>query len=134
MQSWEGHTKPSRAESPLFSYAREGDVEAALALDPDPELINAKDAKGYSSLMLAAYHGHEAMTRLLLARGANPNDQVEGENSILMGAAFKGYLGIVKILVEAGADAGYRNRQAMTALNYAQMFGRSDVVEYLTRG
>ncbi|MDQ3230639.1 MAG: ankyrin repeat domain-containing protein [Pseudobdellovibrionaceae bacterium] len=131
MRTWDDFKTTIRTEPILFRLAREGDLDAIQTLQLPLELLNAKDAKGHSALMLAAYNGHKELTRYLLDEGADPNSQDQAGNSILMGAAFKGDLPIVKMLVEAGADGAAKNPNQQDALAFAEMFGRNDVANYL---
>ena len=54
--------------------------------------------------MLSAYHGHLPTVEMLLSAGADPNVINERGQSIIAGAVFKGEEGVVRVLVEAGAD------------------------------
>lgn len=131
MRSWLDYKKTMRSESVVFSFARAGDVEAIEVLDLPPEILDEKDVNGYSTLMLAAYHGHEDLTRFLLTRGADPNTRDNAGNTVLMGAAFKGYLTITKLLLEGGADPTLKNPKGLDALAFAEMFGRNEIAAYL---
>jgi ankyrin repeat protein len=48
--------------------------------------------------MLAAYHGHSQLVRLLIAHGANPNSLNDRGQSPLAGAVFKGESEVVKVI------------------------------------
>ena len=50
--------------------------------------------------MLASYHGHVALTRLLLEHGADPNILNDKGQSPLAGAVFKNEEEIVRVLLE----------------------------------
>jgi hypothetical protein len=130
MRTWEQYMQTMRREYELVTAARAGDVER-LRQVVSPLSINRIDAKGYSALMLAAYHGHTDAVRFLLEAGADPNTRDQSGNTVLMGAAFKGHLEIVELLVRADAAIDARNPKGQTALNFAQMFGRSAVAIYL---
>jgi ankyrin repeat protein len=54
--------------------------------------------------MLASYHGHLPLVRLLLSHGANPNILNDRQQSPLAGAIFKGEKEVVEALADAGAD------------------------------
>lgn len=131
MRSWNDYKSTMPSESVLFEYARQGDLEAIQAINPHLDDLNAKDSKGYSTLMLAAYNGHLSLTRYLLAQGVEVNSSDNAGNSILMGAAFKGYLEIVKALVDAGADISMRSPKNLNAEQFADMFGRSEIANFL---
>jgi uncharacterized protein len=55
-------------------------------------------------LMLASYHGHAALARLLIQHGADPNRLNDRGQSILAGVVFKNEPELIDILLEAGAD------------------------------
>lgn len=131
MRSWQEFKKSLLQEDISFSYARTGDLEAMRSLNLSPEQRDEKDSKGYSLLMLAAYHGHQELVSYLLQIGANPNSIDGSGNTILMGAAFKGHLAIVRELVENGADVRMRNPKGQVALDFALMFGRQEVALFL---
>ena len=82
--------------------------------------------------MLAAYAGNKEAFEFLLGHGADPNSLDLAGNSVLMGAAFRGHLEMVKRLVEAGADVTVRNKVGVNASGFAETFGRLDVVALLS--
>lgn len=47
--------------------------------------------------MLAAYHGHAPLVRLLLQHGANPNSLNDRGQSPLAGAVFKGESEVIEV-------------------------------------
>ncbi|MGA9520313.1 MAG: ankyrin repeat domain-containing protein, partial [Myxococcaceae bacterium] len=55
-----------------FTAARSGDVPSLRELLGRGVPADVLNGKGDSLLMLAAYHGHQEATRLLLERGADP--------------------------------------------------------------
>ena len=123
---------PERLQTLLFDAARLGRDEVIPALLLAGADIEAQDAGGYTSLVLASYHGHEETTALLLRHGASPDgpDDLQG-NSALMGVAFKGHVAIARRLLAAGADPDRRNLAGQTALMMAALFGREAVVDLL---
>jgi len=131
MRSWQNYKGTMVDELPQHIWAREGRLIALKSLEFDANLINRKNHKGHSALMLAAYNGHEEATAWLISQGADASSVDESGNSILMGVAFKGHLSILNLLLKAGADPGYRNSKGQDALVFAQMFGRSDIVKKL---
>ena len=54
--------------------------------------------------MLASYHGHVALSKLLLQYGADPNRLNDRGQSPLAGAVFKAEDEVVDLLLEFGAD------------------------------
>ena len=114
----------------LADAARANDVPLMESLLQGGADLNAKDARGFSALMLAAYSGCEEAFRWLVSQGADVNSDAGG-NTVLMGAAFKGHLGMVKLLVEKGADPTRRNAQGMDAHDFAAQFGQAETAAYL---
>lgn len=57
----------SEAERYLLAAAREGDAELVAGLVKAGTPVNVQDNRGFSPLILAAYHGHTETVRVLLA-------------------------------------------------------------------
>ena len=64
-----------------------------------------------------------------LANGVDVNQTDEEGYSALHAAAENGYLDVVKLLVEKGADVQHKTQY--TALELAEMAGNADVIIYL---
>ncbi|WP_424809359.1 ankyrin repeat domain-containing protein [Rhodococcus sp. 27YEA15] len=112
----------------LFDMARTGDaVQLAAYLDAGVP-VNLTNASGDTLVMLAAYHGHADVVRVLSARGADVNRANDKNQTPLAGAVFKGEDAVVSALVEAGADPDGGHP---TALDAARMFGREDYLGIL---
>jgi ankyrin repeat protein len=124
---------PPALHTSLWSAARANDVRAIERLLAEGLDIDARDAQGFSPLMLAAMAGHAAAFDLLLDRGADPNTADLGGNSVLMGAAFKGHVDIVRKLLAAGADPTLRNHAGLDAHGFAVTVGRSEVATLLPK-
>jgi ankyrin repeat protein len=93
----------------LLSAAGKGDADRVAAiLDEHPDLIDTRGALPGNTGLRTALHfgcGHEAVVKVLLQRGADPNIRDEGDNACpIHFAAERGDLPIVKLLVEHGAD------------------------------
>ena len=86
-------------------------------------LYEIKDVFQKSRVLLdAVAKGNEIETDKLLKIGADPNFQATDGKSALMIAARYGYesrLGVVKLLVQAGACLDSRDQYGLTALDYA---------------
>lgn len=133
MRQWNEYKETMYVEPEAYEHARSGAViETLQALKHLPS-IDEKNAKGHSLLMLAAYNNHFELARVLIKRGADVNSIDLAGNTILMGAAFKGYYYICEELIAGGADVFYKNPQGQSALDFAYMFGRSDVAELLSK-
>lgn len=131
MATWEDSERTSVAPGMLGAAARDNDVGLLAALVGRGADVNARDARGYTALMLAAYEGCGEAFDWLLANGADPNARDNAGNSVLMGVAFKGHAELARKLLAAGADPSVRNHSQMSALQVAAMFGRDDIVQLL---
>jgi ankyrin repeat protein len=69
--------------------------------------------------------------RELIQAGVDVNEPLEDRDTVLMFAAREGYLDIVKILVEAGADGNLISYQGDNALVQAAWGGWQEVFDYL---
>jgi hypothetical protein len=130
--TWDEYKKTMVSTQPEFDWAREGNRLALAEYFRDGGSVNAKNHKGYSLLMLAAYNDHWSTCAWLLKKGADVNSIDISGNSVLMGTCFKGHIRIVKLLLSAGADPFLQNCYGMTALDLAKAFGRYEVVRVLT--
>lgn len=132
MSTWDEYKETVPSERPEFEWAREGDRLALAQYFRNGGSVNAKNVKGYSLLMLAAYNDHWGTCAWLLQKGADVNSIDISGNSVLMGSCFKGHVRIVKLLLSSGADPFLQNCYGMTALDLAKAFGRHEVVKVLT--
>ncbi|MGE2717524.1 ankyrin repeat domain-containing protein [Mycolicibacterium litorale] len=110
----------------LFDMARGGDAAALAAYLDAGVPVDLTNASGDTLVMLAAYHGHPEVVRVLTARGADVDRANDRGQTPLAGAVFKGEDEVVRVLVEAGADprAGTPN-----AVETARVFGRTGYLE-----
>ena len=115
-------TDPAELANWLFDRARQGETERLAAYIDAGAPANLTDAEGNTLLMLAAYHGHAATVRELLARGADPDALNDRGQSPLAGAVFKQETDVIAALLEAGADVDVGTPSARAT---AQMFGVS---------
>ncbi|AFY93482.1 ankyrin repeat domain-containing protein [Chamaesiphon minutus] len=82
----------------------------------------------YNSLELAARQNDIDIFQLLLAAGADINQEGENDRRIIMTVAKYGNLAMVKLLVEAGAEV---NLSYGGALSIAAEIGNRDIYDYL---
>lgn len=92
--------------------------------------VNAKDERGVTPLMYAAWVGSPEAMKLLLDRGADPNlTNSSGSTALMMGAT---EIAKVRMLVERGADVNKATPRGRTALLLAAMSEPSaDIVRLL---
>ena len=67
-------------------------------------------------IMLAAYHGHAPLVKLLLKFGSNPDILNDRQQSPLAGAIFKGEKEVVEALLDGGADPAVGEPSARDAV------------------
>ncbi|KAH6653230.1 ankyrin repeat-containing domain protein [Truncatella angustata] len=107
----------------MYDAARSGQnevFEQALPAGLPPNMTNEK---GDTLLMLAAYHGHADLVKLLIQHGADPNRANDRGQSPLAGAVFKQEPDVINVLLEGGADPDHG---APTALECIAMFKQED--------
>lgn len=115
----------------FFDAAREGRQDMLGEFIRSHYDLNTRDEKGYTALILAAYHGQTPAVEQLLQAGADPCAQDKRGNTALMGAIFKGELAIAKRLMQADCAPDQRNNAGQTAAMYAALFQRTDVLKDL---
>ena len=115
-----------------FDAAREGNVALLQAFYQAGLDGNVADDKGYTALILAAYHGHnDAVSYLLGKENINACQEDNKGNTALMGAIFKGHLGVARKLMFAECNIDETNSQGQTALMFASLFDRQSLVSEL---
>jgi ankyrin repeat protein len=108
--------------TPLCASACHGHTEivrALLAHGADP---NLREDELWTPLRWAAAHGHEEVARALLAAGADPDLEAP-----LVEASRRGSLGVVKALLEHGANPNAADAEGRTALEIAAEWAAKDV-------
>jgi ankyrin repeat protein len=115
----------------FFDAARIGNVAMLEEIIASKYDLNTRDEKGYTALILAAYHGNEGAVKLLMSAGADPCAADDHGNTALMGAIFKGEIGIARQLLNAKCNPNQRNEAGQTAAMYAALFGRLEIMQGL---
>jgi hypothetical protein len=87
-----------------------GDVRAIARLASRPELINARGAKGWTPLVVAACQGRTEAVKALVWFGADVNTLVEDGASPVCKASMMGHERVVQVLASLGADVNARTR------------------------
>jgi F-type H+-transporting ATPase subunit beta len=108
-------------------------------------------ATGESPLWAAVLTNRHTHTRVLLERGADPNQRSAAGNLPLHLAAMRGFLEITRLLLDHGADQSIKDdggrfpqpwstadgkpeQSGRTALEWAIAMGETNIVELLSRG
>jgi len=118
------------ADHAAAELARAGGTAALGARLAAGLAVDARDEKGNTLLMLAAYHGQAETVRMLLGAGAEADGRNAKGQTPLGGAAFKGHAEVVRLLLEAGADPA-ADQGGVTAADLAVTFGRHEIVALL---
>lgn len=104
-----------------FDLARAGETERLLRFVETGLPVDLVNGSGDSLLMLAAYHGHAATVRALVAAGADVDKRNDRDQTPLAGAVFKDYGDVAAALLEHGADP---DAGTPSARQIAAMFDR----------
>ncbi|VEU37348.1 unnamed protein product [Pseudo-nitzschia multistriata] len=120
---------------PLMSAAENGTVatlKAILDHVDDPDYINLISNTGFSSLIIAAAHGHVDAVEFLLDNGAKADIVHDNKVTALMYAAAAGHLDVMKMLIGKGqADLEFKHTNGGTALLEASTAGMYDAIVLL---
>lgn len=116
----------------MLSVTQDDTAMLGLLLDRGLPVDHAQG--GYTGLMSASAHRLEGPLRLLLSRGADPN-QVERRGGLtpLMYAALQdpGHDRLVRELLKAGAKVEMKSTEGLTALDYARKYGHKHLAAAL---
>ncbi|MEW6366946.1 MAG: ankyrin repeat domain-containing protein [Acidobacteriota bacterium] len=93
--------------------------------------INGRDPKGFTPLMIAAWHGKKETVALLLSAGAQAGARSLTGTTALMLAADTGHEDVVKMLLSAGALADVGDSNGWTALMMAARKNQTGIVRAL---
>ncbi|HKJ85360.1 MAG TPA: ankyrin repeat domain-containing protein [Spirochaetia bacterium] len=106
-------------------------VQRLLGEGADPTATCGND--GASALCEAASMGLGTIVGVLLANGADPNQETGNGQTALMLASSQGHREVVDHLLLAHADALRRDSLGMSARDYARLFGRAEILGTLEK-
>lgn len=122
---------PTYIPSQLFAAIRAGEALTVRTIaTANPVLLQVRNERGSTPLILAAYLGDLESTRAIVEAGADL-EATDRSGTALMGASFKGHTEIVDYLLSRGASGKATNEAGATALDYARMGNHRAVVELL---
>jgi ankyrin repeat protein len=110
--------------------SRDGN-KATEVLSAHPNVIDAKDGKGDTALVIAVGRSDEDYTAFLLNKGADPNTPGSGGKTPLITAARSGFGQGIAWLLGQGAKVDGTNRMGETALIVAVQQRQTAVVRAL---
>ncbi|XP_061819055.1 receptor-interacting serine/threonine-protein kinase 4 [Nerophis lumbriciformis] len=106
---------------------------AELLLGRRSTNVNAKDEDQYTALHWAAHNGDEAVTRLLLDRGAAINETDGQRRTAAHVACQHGHENVVRVLLSRGADVRVKGKDDWTALHSAAWQGHLGITKLLIK-
>ncbi len=116
-----------------FDAARVGRIDILRGLLDAGYPIDAADKHGYTAVILAAYDSQPAALEFLISAGANACLGDRHGNTALMGTLFKGNSAIARRLIETHCPIDQTNNAGETALDFATLFNRFDVIPVLVK-
>jgi len=122
------------ADTALSYAASLGHTAVMAALIADDPTIHSRDSQDSGLALGRAVHC--AMTdavRLILGKGANPNESFGPGTTFLMEAALNGHQEIAHLLLSNGADPAPANDEGYTALHFAAKKGHTEIAECLLK-
>ena len=110
-----------------------GRAQELLSGGQGGRLIDQHSGDGFTPLALACFFGHEPVAAWLINHGANVNLAANNPMQVApVHAATAGrHVGILKLLVESGADVNARQQQGFTPLHAAAQNGDAASLQLL---
>lgn len=139
LYQWDRERLVKEIESLGFAFSREGFAKAAEGGNHEVCAmfvragydVDTRDAREWTPLMIAAFHGREQVALTLLEFGANIFATDRGGYTPLHWAAVSGYPVVVKLLLERGVSANVLSNAGISPLLQAAARGHEQVVSLL---
>jgi ankyrin repeat protein len=119
MDNSERHLGVNNPELLLLDAAENGNFQKIERLIAHDASVEAKDVNGFTSLMLAAFYGHEAVCGLLIANKASVEAKTNKGVTPLMCAAGSAKLAVCMLLIANKASAAAKDIDGWTPLIWA---------------
>ena len=117
----------SQQENSVFDAIRNNDiVNFQESITNDKTIINKKNGRGFTPLILASYYNRLEMVKALIAKNADI-DTNSPMGTALMAATYKGNTDIVKTLLEHHANVNIPDENGTTALHYACFLNNTEI-------
>lgn len=122
----------------LSKSAINGSVDGVKKYHDMGENLNEVDQWGWTPLLWTAYYNYYDIAKFLLENGARVNARtkksyhsIEKDSTALIIASYYGHEGLVRLLLSHGADKSITNAKGMTALDLAQQYNLTAVIDIL---
>ncbi|MEZ0222970.1 MAG: ankyrin repeat domain-containing protein [Alphaproteobacteria bacterium] len=86
---------------------------------------------GTTGLMLAAFHGHTGVMKLLLENGADTEARNRDDDTALTWALYGKKPDAAILLLDYGANVDVVNSMGETPFTYAEKLGRQDIIAWM---
>ncbi|KAL6868614.1 Pfs, NACHT and ankyrin domain protein [Trichoderma novae-zelandiae] len=121
----------TRSQTPLHwvvTNNREMTVRQLLKMGAS---IDARDRNGNTALLLALFHGHEAIAKLLIEAGADIHARDnDGQTALLIAVRFD-HEESARVLVKRGSDVDVKDYYGNTALKMARLNENGSMIQLL---
>lgn len=120
--------------TPLLNIAcREGKTEMVRwLLDHKASIDPVSQDRGYTPLMDSVWKGNLDAAKMLVAAGADVNIISKEGQSMLVLAVGAGNVPLCRLLADNGADVDAADAMGMSALGYATLFKKDEIVKILS--
>ena len=109
-----------------------GELDKVCNLLREKELIDVKQLEEKDTLCISVKEGHEKVVKILLQIGLDANKE-PNMSPLQWAIIFSGNFGIVKSLLEHGANVHHQNSLNLTPLHYACLIGRFEITKELLK-
>lgn len=124
--NWKNSAISRQLGEDLLVACKEGKLDKIkVILEQEIELIEYKNSKGWTPLIVAAFNQHYEIVKLLIDLGANPNATNINGTTVLMYAKTKLLtekqpdLSILRTLINAGANVSTRDIHGKCIIDYS---------------
>ena len=119
-------------DTPLIAAIEKSDPEIVTMLLQAGADLKATGTFGRTPLESACSKNAVAIMEILISRGADVNERVKSERgTVLMFAAANNLPDAVRLLLAKGADVTIKDERGFTALTYAKLWKRQEIIELL---
>ncbi|MBI9069293.1 MAG: ankyrin repeat domain-containing protein [Salinivirgaceae bacterium] len=116
----------------LFGAINEGNFDQVKqCIEKDPQIIEQRNQRGSTPLMLAANLGNAELLTYFIKKGASVNVDNGFGTTALHFASLSGNLESVKFLIKNGAKVNVKSQQGNSPIHYAARSGSFEIVKLL---